>query len=92
MILQELATNAVKYGALSMPGGQVKVRWELEEGEGRRLHLRWQEQGGPQVQPPTYRGFGMRLVEFAAARELGGRAELTFASEGLVAEIILSLV
>jgi two-component sensor histidine kinase len=92
MILHELATNAVKHGALSMPGGQVRVSWELEEGDAKRLHLRWQEQGGPEVRPPTVRGFGVRLVEFAATRELEGRAELTFAPEGLVAEIILPLV
>src|SRR5438552_3136618 len=78
LILHELATNAVKHGALSMPGGQVRVSWEVEEGDRKRLHLRWQEQGGPQVQPPTHRGFGIRLVDFAATRELEGRAELTF--------------
>src|SRR3954464_13325942 len=59
-------------------------------GGGRRLRLLWEEQGGPEVRPPAavgYQGFGTRLVAFAAAHELHGRAELTFAPEGLQAEI-----
>ena len=94
LILHELATNAVKHGALSAPAGRVRVGWRDEQdaaGGGRRLRLRWGEQGGPEVRPPAARGFGTRLVEAAAAHELGGRAELTFAPEGLSAEIAFPL-
>jgi two-component sensor histidine kinase len=63
----------------------------VEAEKGSWLHLRWQERGGPPVEPPTARGFGIRLIEFAAANELEGRAELTFAPEGLVAEVVLPL-
>ena len=91
LILHELATNAVKYGALSTLTGRVRVGWRNDQEEptrgGRRLRLRWEEQGGPEVQQPATRGFGTRLIEFAAIHELHGRAELTFASTGLQAEI-----
>ena len=64
----------------------------IEEADGgRRLRLRWEERGGPRVAPPSSRGFGTRLIEFAAARDLGGRAELTFAPEGFEAEITVPL-
>ena len=96
LILHELATNAVKHGALSAPTGQVRVGWRDQEeqagGGGRRLRLRWEEQGGPEVRPRAgHQGFGTRLLEFAAAHELHGRAELTFAPEGLRAEIAFPL-
>jgi two-component sensor histidine kinase len=92
LVLHELATNAVKHGALSAPGGRVRVGWEVEETGGvRRLRLRWEERGGPPVGPPAARGFGTTLVGHVAARELGGPAELTFAPEGLEAEIAVLL-
>ena len=89
MILHELATNAVKHGALSAPGGCVRVDWKVDsEGEGDpRVCLRWQETGGPKVSPPTRRGFGTRLIEYAAARDLGGGVELDYAPEGLTVEM-----
>jgi two-component sensor histidine kinase len=92
LVLHELATNAVKHGALSVPEGRVRVSWEVEEADGvRRLRLRWREQGGPQVAPQAARGFGSTLIEHTAARELGGPAELTFAPEGLQAVITVLL-
>jgi two-component sensor histidine kinase len=94
LILHELATNAVKHGALSSPDGRVRVGWRNDQeaaGGGRRLRLRWEERGGPAVRPPAGRGFGTRLVEAAAAHELHGQAELTFAPEGLRAEIAFPL-
>ena len=92
LILHELATNAVKHGALSAPSGSVRVGWVLEEADGRHLlRLRWEERGGPWVAPPTSRGFGTRLIEFATERDLGGRAEQIFASNGLSAEIMVPL-
>jgi two-component sensor histidine kinase len=64
MILHELATNAAKYGALSVPQGQVRVTW-MAEGVPPRLKLLWQELGGPSVRPPTGTGFGTALLEGA---------------------------
>nr|WP_234841268.1 sensor histidine kinase [Sinorhizobium meliloti] len=77
LIVHELATNAIKYGALSTPSGQVRVRWEFEEASAPSVRLVWQESGGPSVTPPSSSGFGTQLVEFAVSRELAGRVELT---------------
>jgi two-component sensor histidine kinase len=71
MALHELATNAMKYGALSRPGGQLSVRWEVTAGE---LRLSWEERGGPAVvTPPLHRGFGSRVVDATVRAQLGGR-------------------
>lgn len=91
LILHELATNAVKHGALSAPEGQIRIRWNVEQASGRHLRLWWQERGGPPVRPPASRGFGTRLIEFAATSELGGQAELNFAPDGLMVEIVAPL-
>src|SRR5262249_6890603 len=62
--LHELATNAVKYGALSNGTGRVSITWDvLREGATRRVLLRWQESGGPPVTPPERKGFGSRLLD-----------------------------
>jgi two-component sensor histidine kinase len=93
LILHELATNAFKYGALSVSGGRVRIGWVVDESDGqRRLRLRWEERGGPRVTLPASGGFGTRLIEFAAERSLGGSKELTFAPEGLTAEITIPLI
>ncbi|MCW8088258.1 HWE histidine kinase domain-containing protein [Sabulicella glaciei] len=93
LILHELVTNALKHGALSVPGGAVRVNWRvtLREDGARRLLLHWREQGGPPVEPPAKRGFGTRLIEFSAGADLGGEAKLCFESEGLHAEISVPL-
>jgi two-component sensor histidine kinase len=92
LVLHELATNAIKHGALSVSGGRVRVGWEVEgPDDARHLRLRWEERGGPPVAAPSSPGFGTRLIEAAATRELGGPAELTFAPEGLEAEITVLL-
>ena len=84
MALHELCTNAVKYGAFSVPGGRVMLSWELVANpDGDRLRLAWSEEGGPPVQPPARRGFGSRMIERALARELGGEVELSFAPAGV---------
>jgi two-component sensor histidine kinase len=57
----------------------------------RRVRLRWEERGGPPVAPPAARGFGIDLIEHVATDELGMRPELTFASAGLGAEIVVLL-
>jgi len=91
LILHELATNAIKHGALSSPKGQLRVRWDIEEASARCVRLAWQERGGPPVAVPASAGFGMRLIEFAAKNELRGRAQLNYAPEGLEVEIVAPL-
>ncbi|MDK1386892.1 HWE histidine kinase domain-containing protein [Sinorhizobium sp. 8-89] len=91
LILHELATNAIKYGALSTSAGQVRVRWTVEEASAPSVRLVWQETGGPPVAPPASTGFGMQLIDFAVSRELGGRVELNYAPAGLVVEIVAPL-
>ena len=76
----ELATNAVKYGALSVPDGRVDVGWQVEDG---RLDWFWAEHGGPEVTPPTQRGFGTTLLERSLAHELNARVEIGFPPTGL---------
>lgn len=92
MAMHELATNAVKYGALSVDTGRVTVRWRVEGSSGAdHLHLEWRERDGPSVTPPKRRGFGSLLVERGLARELGGKAEIAFPPEGVTCEITASL-
>jgi PAS domain S-box-containing protein len=88
MALQELATNAVKYGALSNETGKVGLRWSLDKtNNSAYLHLRWEESGGPPVHPPSRRGFGTRLIERSLAGDLHGEAKIEFAATGLVCTI-----
>ena len=82
MIIHELSTNAVKYGALSRHEGHVAVSWRLAGGV---LELEWTEEGGPKVRKPLRRGFGTRLIEGAVQRELGGTAELSYPATGFQA-------
>jgi PAS domain S-box-containing protein len=81
MAFHELTANAAKYGSLSMPGGKVRVAWRISSPQ--RLHLEWQETGGPPVSPPRRRGFGSRLIEQALARDLDGEVRLYFLCEGV---------
>lgn len=88
MAVHELATNALKYGALSVGTGQVTVCWRIEQVSGvGRLCIEWRERGGPPVTLPKQRGFGSRLVERGLAVELGGKADITFEPEGVVCRI-----
>lgn len=80
LMAHELATNAVKYGALSGETGRVSVTWALDDDEAQLL---WRESGGPAVTPPTRRGFGSRLIERAAPLELGGRATVDYGADGV---------
>lgn len=85
MVLHELATNAVKYGSLSEPGGSVAIRWRCDEQDnGIDLELSWEEQGGPPVLPPARQGFGLRLVERQIGLEFQGGATVDFCESGLV--------
>jgi|GEM_PF-1117513 len=91
MALHELATNAVKYGALSAAAGRVDVHWQREGGGGDApLVLTWRETGGPQpVRMPERRGFGSQLIERSLRYELRGEAELSFGPDGLVCRIVV---
>jgi signal transduction histidine kinase/CheY-like chemotaxis protein len=86
MALHELATNAVKHGALSREGGRVDLGWVIE-GAPPTLKFRWVERGGPEVLAPRKRGFGSRMIEQGLALDLGGRVRLDFAPEGVVCTI-----
>lgn len=86
LAFHELATNAVKHGALSVPQGRVDIRWALAFAPDRpdgAVALTWREIGGPPVQPPARRGFGTRLIEQGLAREFGGEVELDFDPRGV---------
>lgn len=93
MAFHELITNAAKYGALSVSGGRIAIAWRPEQdGGGKRvLRIGWTEEGGPAVSTPARRGFGTRLIEGSVAAELGGRARMTYAPEGLRCEIVVPL-
>lgn len=93
MVFHELATNAVKYGALSgRDGGQIDLAWHIESTEkGERVRLRWHESGGPQVTPPSRQGFGSRLIQLGLARDLNGEARLDFLPAGVVCDIAVPL-
>lgn len=80
LAVHELATNAAKYGALSLPSGQVNIQWEIVED---RLKWKWIECGGPPVSLPTSRGFGTRMIERALAAELSGNVKIDFLPSGV---------
>jgi PAS domain S-box-containing protein len=85
MALHELATNAVKYGALSTDKGRVILNWDVVDGSHpAQLWLRWEEIGGPPVKAPAKGGFGSRLIERALAAEMGGSAEIEYRRRGVV--------
>lgn len=85
LALHELATNAVKFGALSVEGGRVDVGWIGRAAGG--FELTWSERGGPTVDVPQRRGFGVTLLERVTGRELGGEAKLEFRAGGVRAVI-----
>jgi two-component sensor histidine kinase len=88
MALQELATNAVKYGALSNGVGQINLHWALDgKVSPHRLHLTWRESEGPLVQKPKRRGFGTRLIERSLAEDLDGTVWIEFAPTGIVCSV-----
>ena len=88
MALHELATNAIKYGSLSRERGRVALDWRVDPAPGgARLRLRWAEQGGPAVAPPSRKGFGSRLIERSLTLELGGKVTLGYAPDGVVCTI-----
>ena len=93
LLLHELATNAVKYGALSQPDkGQIDICWSIEgESEEARFIFEWKERNGPLVMPPTRKGFGSVLLERLASQDFGAQPTITFAPQGLSYSIDASL-
>ena len=92
MALHELATNAGKYGSLSVPEGRVSVTWTTRmQGQRPRLQLQWTETGGPAVVPPTRRGFGTRLINEGVPYELDGEVTLEFPPSGVTCTIDVPL-
>ena len=81
LALHELATNAVKYGALANNDGKVIINWSVEAG---RFTLVWQELDGPAVSLPSRRGFGSRMIEQALAASLMGEAAVDYCPAGVV--------
>ncbi|MEO5757595.1 MAG: PAS domain S-box protein, partial [Mesorhizobium sp.] len=87
LAVNELATNALKYGALSVPDGKVSIEWSLRpssEADGQtRLIWRWREHGGPAVTPPTRRGFGRFLIERVFGTDFGGSVQIDYHPDGV---------
>jgi PAS domain S-box-containing protein len=90
MAVHELATNAVKHGALSVPGGRVSVRWALDA-SGSPLRLDWEEVGGPAVNEPPETGFGLKLLRKTLFNAPDG-VEIDFRPPGLTCHIYLAEV
>ena len=86
LAFHELATNAVKYGALSNDSGCVSISWRVEP-QSRQFKLHWKESGGPKVEPPARRGFGSRLVERGLSQDIAGDVRLSFHGQGVVCAI-----
>jgi len=93
MVVHELATNAVKFGALSAPGGRVSVGWGAPSGgdDAADLTVEWRETGGPPVAKPTRSGFGTSLIDELIAHELGGMVDLAFDPAGVCCRMKLPL-
>jgi PAS domain S-box-containing protein len=88
MVFHELATNAAKYGAISVKSGRVSVRWSFRpNGYAKCLCINWEESGGPLVVPPTRSSFGTSVVRELIPYELGGSVELVHSPEGVRCEV-----
>lgn len=85
LALYELATNATKYGALSVPEGAISVRWSVAPGNsgGKRFRIVWSEANGPAVTPPAHRGFGSVILQRITAATLNGAATHDFDASGV---------
>lgn len=92
LVFHELATNAVKYGALSVPGGRVALTGHaMPVDGGGGLRVEWREMGGPPVRAPEERGFGLRMIVEATEYQHAGRVELDWREEGLICRLGLPL-
>jgi PAS domain S-box-containing protein len=88
MAAHELATNAIKYGALSSPGGQVLIAWTARpSADGEDVVFTWKERGGPAVVEPTREGYGTRVIKSVPAREKNGSVQIEYPTDGLYCRI-----
>jgi two-component sensor histidine kinase len=87
MTFNELCTNTIKYGALSVQSGHVEINWTIRD---ERLHLVWTEMGGPTVAPPTRRSFGTRMME-SLGHQLTGQVQLSYNPSGFTYSLDLPL-
>jgi PAS domain S-box-containing protein len=90
LVLHELATNARKYGALSVPAGRLSVEWEIHTNGGRSLVLEWKERGVPKVTAPTEHGFGTTLIA-QTLKAHGGSASTRYGKDGITSVLSLPL-
>jgi two-component sensor histidine kinase len=82
--VHELATNAIKYGSLSVPEGSVHVHWRIADlAQDERVTIEWREKDGPPISKPARDGFGTRVIRFIPARERNGQVDLDYRPEGL---------
>ncbi|HSK39320.1 MAG TPA: hypothetical protein VK943_06105, partial [Arenibaculum sp.] len=88
LFLHEMATNAVKHGSLSRPGGRVALAWRTDGVSG-RLHLRWSECHGPSVMRPDRAGFGTALMREVVESQLDGTLQIDWRSNGIVSTLVL---
>jgi two-component sensor histidine kinase len=91
LVLHELATNSVKYGALSVPQGRVRISWQdIAAGEDGmvRIKLVWEESGGPPVKEPSRKGFGSTIIQRHAIAAFGGQVDVEFHPEGLIWRLV----
>jgi two-component system, chemotaxis family, CheB/CheR fusion protein len=92
LAIHELATNALKYGALSRPIGRIEISWRIEQGtEPAELVFEWRERGGPPVALPPHKGFGTELLERTLAFEFKGQTTMAFNPKGLECTITIPL-
>lgn len=92
LALHELATNALKYGALSQPTGRIEISWRIEEStEPAVMMFQWRERGGPVVAPPPRKGFGTELLERTLAFDFKGQTTMAFDPAGLQCTITVPL-
>jgi two-component system CheB/CheR fusion protein len=92
MAIHELATNAAKYGSLSVPDGMLSISWlRIDEGEGEKLRIKWEEKFGPEVVSPRRYGFGTQLVKTTVEGSFGGTYESEFEKGGLTCTISLPI-
>jgi PAS domain S-box-containing protein len=90
LAIHELATNAVKYGALSSPSGHLEVTWQLDPAVG-GVRLTWREKGGPPVRLPARHSFGSTLIATALEHQLGGAVRQRWHASGLVCELVIPM-
>jgi two-component sensor histidine kinase len=90
LAIHELATNAVKYGSLSLPEGRLQLSWRIDDAVPPRLHLNWVEHGGPAIAPPAQTGFGHVVIQ-EMARSLDGQVTMQFIPAGLTWSIAIPL-